>query len=408
MKTIDGGVTTPLGWKAAGVHCGIKRERLDLAMLYSEHPTFGACAYTQNRMRAAPIEFMIKQEVTNPQAFVINSGNANAITGEQGLKDARTMVELTAKALGIDESLVGVASTGIIGRRLPMEKISAGIQEASKELSRGREADHRAAMAILTTDKVIKEAAVQITLEDGTKITIAGMAKGSGMISPSMKVQHATTLSFVTTDAVLTRSPEMRWQEAIDNSFNVINVDGDQSTNDISVFMANGAAGGPPVDDNPIFWKGVDKVVRSLAKQVVTDGEGATKLIELKVIGAKDDAEARKAGRWIISSSLVKTAVFGADPNFGRILAALGNSGSTYDIDNVRLTLGTGERAVVLFDQGVPQIEPCSEGEVAARKLLSKKRIVMTLDLGVGQGQAEAWGCDLSYEYVKINAEYTS
>ena len=192
-------------------------------MLYSEHPTFGACAYTQNRMRAAPIEFMIKQEVTNPQAFVINSGNANAITGEQGLKDARTMVELTAKALGIDESLVGVASTGIIGRRLPMEKISAGIQEASKELSRGREADHRAAMAILTTDKVIKEAAVQITLEDGTKITIAGMAKGSGMISPSMKVQHATTLSFVTTDGPH-RLP--RCWRSDDNSFNVINVVG--------------------------------------------------------------------------------------------------------------------------------------------------------------------------------------
>jgi len=408
MRTIDGGVTTPLGWKAAGVHCGIKKERLDLALLYSERPTLSACTYTQNRMRAAPIELMIERTSNNLQAFVINSGNANAITGEQGMADARAMAEQTARALGLDVADVGVSSTGVIGRFLPMDKISAGILKAAGELDRGREADHRAAMAILTTDKVIKEAAVQVTLKDGTKVTVAGMAKGSGMISPSMKAQHATTLSFITTDAVLTRSPEARWQEAIDKSFNVINVDGDQSTNDISVFMANGAAGGKPVDDDAEFWNAVTRVVQSLAKQVVTDGEGATKLIELKVTGAKNDAEARKAGRWIISSSLVKTAVFGADPNFGRILAALGNSGSDFNIDKVRLTLGHNGSTVVLFENGVPQIKPCSESEVAARKLLSQKRIVMNLDLGVGKGQAEAWGCDLSYEYVKINAEYTT
>ena len=163
-----------------------------------------------------------------------------------------------------------------------------------------------------------------------------------------------------------------------------------------------------PVDDNAEFWNAVTKVVQSLAKQVVTDGEGATKLIELKVIGAKDTADARRAGRWIISSSLVKTAVFGADPNFGRVLAALGNSGSEFNIERVRLTIGTGDSSIVLFERGRPQLQPCSEGEVEARKLLSQKRIVMALDLGVGKGQAEAWGCDLSYEYVKINAEYTT
>jgi len=408
MKKIDGGVTTPLGWMAAGVHCGIKRERLDLALLYSEHPTIGACTFTQNRMRAAPVEYMVARKNHNIRAFIINSGNANAITGKQGYEDASAMGEQTARELDLDPLEVGVSSTGVIGRYLPMDKISAGITKAVSELARGREADHRAAQAILTTDKVIKEAAMQVKLKDGTIVTIAGMAKGSGMISPSMKVQHATTLSFITTDAVLTRPPEERWQEAIDKSFNVINVDGDQSTNDISAFMANGAAGGPPVDDNKEFWNAVTKVVQSLAKQVVTDGEGATKLIELKVVGAKDAADARRAGRWIISSSLVKTAVFGADPNFGRVLAALGNSGAEFDIDRVRLTIGTGASTIVLFENGRPQLPPCSEGEVEARKLLSQRRIVMTLDLGVGKGQAEAWGCDLSYEYVKINSEYTT
>ena len=408
MKRISGGVTTPLGWMAAGVHCGIKRERLDLALIYSERPTMGAVTYTQNRMRAAPVEYMVARENNDIRAFIVNSGNANAITGQQGLEDARAMAELTAKALDLDPSEIGVSSTGIIGRYLPMDKISAGITKAAGELARGRKADHRAAQAILTTDKVIKEAAMQLQLKDGTTVTVAGMAKGSGMISPSMKVQHATTLSFITTDAVLTRPPEERWQEAIDKSFNVINVDGDQSTNDISASMANGAAGGPPVDDDTQFWNAVTKVAQSLAKQVVTDGEGATKLIELKVIGAKDHADARRAGRWIISSSLVKTAVFGADPNFGRVLAALGNSGAAFNIDRVRLTIGTGGSTISLFERGRPQLAPCSEGEVQARKLLSQKRIVMTLDLGVGKGQAEAWGCDLSYEYVKINAEYTT
>ena len=408
MKKINGGITTPLGWMASGVHCGIKRERLDLALLYSERPTMGAVAYTQNRMRAAPVEYMVARKNNDIRAFIINSGNANAITGRQGFEDAQKMAELTAEALKLDVSEIGVSSTGIIGRFLPMDKISTGITKAARELARGRKADHRAAQAILTTDKVIKEAAMQVKLKDGTVVTVAGMAKGSGMISPSMRVQHATTLSFITTDATFTSPPEERWQEVIDNSFNVINVDGDQSTNDISAFMANGAAGGPPVDDNDKFWKAVTKVAQSLAKQVVTDGEGATKLIELKVIGAKDSADARRAGRWIISSSLVKTAIFGADPNFGRVLAALGNSGADFDINRVRLTIGTGDKTIALFENGRPQLAPCSEGELAARKLLSNRRIIMTLDLGVGKGKAEAWGCDLSYEYVKINAEYTT
>jgi len=408
MKIIDGGVTTPKGFKAEGIHCGIKRERLDLAMLYSERPAIAACAYTQNKMRAAPIELMIQRHTDKIQAFVINSGNANAITGPQGMKDAIAMSDSAAKALGIHPQLVGVASTGVIGRYLPMDKLEQGIKNIAGKLGSGREYDHRANMAILTTDKTIKEAACQVTLKDGTVVTIAGMAKGSGMISPSMRTKHATTLSFITTDAVLSKSPEWKWQECINKSFNMINVDGDQSTNDISVLMANGAAGGKPVDDNHDFWEAVLYVSQSLAKQVVLDGEGATKLIELKVTGAKSDKEARTTGRWIISSSLVKTAIFGADPNFGRVLAAMGNSGSEFNIDKVRLTIGSNGEEVILFEGGVPQVKPCSEEEVKARKLLSEHNISMHLDLGVGNGAAEAWGCDLTYEYVKINAEYTT
>jgi glutamate N-acetyltransferase/amino-acid N-acetyltransferase len=408
MNIIDGGVTTPKGFKAEGIHCGIKRERLDLAMLYSERPAIAACAYTQNKMRAAPIELMIQRHTDKIQAFVINSGNANAITGPQGMKDAIAMSDSAAKALGIHPQLVGVASTGVIGRYLPMDKLEQGIKNIAGKLGSGREYDHRANMAILTTDKTIKEAACQVTLKDGTVVTIAGMAKGSGMISPSMRTKHATTLSFITTDAVLSKSPEWKWQECINKSFNMINVDGDQSTNDISVLMANGAAGGKPVDDNHDFWEAVLYVSQSLAKQVVLDGEGATKLIELKVTGAKSDKEARTTGRWIISSSLVKTAIFGADPNFGRVLAAMGNSGSEFNIDKVRLTIGSNGEEVILFEGGVPQVKPCSEEEVKARKLLSEHNISMHLDLGVGNGAAEAWGCDLTYEYVKINAEYTT
>jgi len=408
MNTIDGGVTTPKGFKATGIHCGIKKERLDLAMIFSERPAIAACAYTQNKMRAAPVELMIQRHSGKLQAFIVNSGNANAITGPQGMRDAVAMSETAAKVLGLDPALVGVASTGVIGRFLPMDKLVSGIERIAGELGTGREHDHRANMAILTTDKTIKEAACQVTLKDGTVVTIAGMAKGSGMISPSMRTKHATTLSFITTDAVLSKPPEWKWQECINKSFNMINVDGDQSTNDISVFMANGAAGGKPVDDNPEYWSGVLYVLQSLAKQVVLDGEGATKLIELKVTGAKNDREARAAGRWIISSSLVKTAIFGADPNFGRVLAALGNSGSEFDINKLRLTIGSHGEEVVLFEGGVPQVKPCSETEVKARKLLSDHNISMNLELGVGNGKAEAWGCDLTYEYVKINAEYTT
>jgi len=408
LKIIDGGITSPLGFKATGIHCGIKKEKPDLALIYSERPAFAAVAYTQNKMRAAPIEVMMERDSEMLQAFVVNSGNANAITGPRGIKDARSMTSVAAKQLNLKEDLVGVASTGIIGRFLPMDRIRSGIKSASGMLGRGREFDQAAASAILTTDKVIKEAACRVVLDDGTTVTIGGMCKGSGMIAPSMKALHATTLSFVTTDAVLSGGPESQWQESIDRSFNMIDVDGDQSTNDISAFMANGAAGGPPVDEDLNFWEGVNWVTKTLAKDVVMDGEGATKIIELTVTGAKNAWDARRAGKSIVSSNLVKCAIFGADPNFGRILAALGNSGSEFNLPKVKLTIGSNGYEITLFEGGVPLVTPGSEVEARARELLKEKEITMNLELGVGIGSAEAWGCDLSYEYVKINAEYTT
>jgi glutamate N-acetyltransferase/amino-acid N-acetyltransferase len=378
MIIIDGGITSPRGFKAAGIGAGIKKDKLDMAVIYSELPATTATAYTQNKARAAPIEVMMSDNSKVLRAFVINSGNANALTGERGISDARKMQQLVAEQLGLHAKQVGVASTGVIGRFLPMD-----------------------------TDTMMKSVACQTNLRDGTLVTVAGIAKGSGMISPSMRTLHATTLSFVTTDARLERDPNVQWQNIMDSSFNVINVDGDQSTNDISVFMANGAAGLTSADDDPAFWAAVQWVAKSLAKAVAIDGEGATKLIEVLVTGAKDDQEARVAARSIVASNLVKAAVFGADPNFGRILAALGNSGSEFDISKVRLRLSNG-KIVSLFENGSPLIVPGSNEENVARNILKEKRILIELDLGVGSGKGEAWGCDLSYEYVKINASYTT
>jgi len=408
MEVFEGGITSPKGFKAAGVHCGIKKEKLDLAVIYSEVPAKCAIAYTQNKVRAAPIEVMMKKDPKALQAMVINSGNANAITGVQGVYDSKQMVFLTAQTLGIRDTLVGVASTGVISRFLPMDKISAGIPKAVQSLGKGPESDDLAARAIMTTDTVKKEAACKVTLKDGTVVTIAGITKGSGMISPAMKVLHATTLTFMVTDAHLSKNFNRRWQDMMDVSFNVISVDGDQSTNDISMLLANGMAGGKPADDDPAFWEGVRYVAQQLAKKIVIDGEGATKLIEVMVHGAKNPVQARSAARAIIASSLVKTAIFGADPNFGRILAALGNSDAEFNLEKVKLVLRSNGDSVTLFEDGAPMLIAGSEVEVAAKRVLSHKKIVIDLDLNNGYSSGEAWGCDLSYDYVKINAMYTT
>ncbi len=408
MEIIEGGITSPKGYKAAGIHCGIKKEKLDLAVIYSEKPARCAMAYTQNRVRAAPIEVMMKKDPAMLQAIIVNSGNANAITGPRGLYDANQMISGLAKELKIKEDLVGIASTGVISRFLPMEKVMSGIPLVVGKLSQGKEADLAAAKAIMTTDTVEKQACCKVTLKDGTVVVVAGITKGSGMISPNVKVLHATTLSFITTDAKLEKNVNKQWQEIMDQSFNVISVDGDQSTNDISILMANGSAGGAPADNDAAFWDGVRYVAQQLAKKIVIDGEGATKFIEVRVTGAKDPKEARCAAKGIISSNLVKTAVFGADPNFGRILSALGNSGADFKLDEVVLKLSDDGTTVTLFEKGSPTMIPGTQSEVDARKILAGKKVIVDLDLAVGFSSGEAWGCDLTYDYVKINATYTT
>jgi len=408
MEVIDGGITSPLGFMAAGVHCGIKKRRKDLAMIYSEKPAVVSIAYTQNRVKGAPLLVMMDRDPEELQAFVINSGNANTLTGERGIRDAEQMISLAASRLELDEGLVGVASTGIIGRFMPMEKVERGIVQACNGLGRGRKNDIEAANAILTTDTVIKEAACKVRLQDGTPVTVAGMAKGSGMISPAMKVMHATTLSFISTDAKLNPGFGDQWQEILDSSLNQVDVDGDQSTNDMSVIMANGVAGGSPANDDPLFWNAVRYVTQKLAKKIAMDGEGATKLISVTVKGARTLEDARLAARAVVSSNLVKAAIFGCDPNYGRILAAIGYSGADIDPYRVRLSMGANGKSIVIYEKGEPLIQTCGPGEAVLRELLKNKEISIVLDLGLGIHSSKAWGCDLSYEYVRINAEYTT
>jgi len=408
MEIIDGGITAPLGFQAAGVHCGIKREKPDLALIYIEKPAAVSMVFTQNKVRAANIEVLAEWRPTRLSAFVVNSGNANALTGERGIEDAKRMASITAAELGLDQRMVGMASTGIIGHFLPMDKIERGIKSAAGALSRGREADKRAASAIMTTDTVTKEAACRVTLRDGTRVTIGGMAKGSGMISPAMKSLHATTLSFITTDANLEEGFDRQFGEVIDSSFNMVNVDGDQSTNDMSVLMANGMAGGEPANDDSTFWEAVRWVAQELAKQVARDGEGATKLIEVFVTGAADVEDARSVARAIVHSNLVKAAIFGADPNYGRVLAAIGSSGAKIDLNKMALSMGPNGSRVPLFSRGKPLIAIGEEGKEALRSIMGEKTVKIMVDLGLGEASATAWGCDLSYDYVKINAEYTT
>lgn len=408
MEVIDGGITSPQGFSASGVHCGIKSSNPDLALVYTSDPASVSMVFTQNKVKAANVRILMERDPDTLSAFVINSGNANALTGERGIKDAIKMGEIAAEALNIEEQQVGMASTGIIGKFLPIEKIENGIQKSSQSLGRGRKHDLSAAQAILTTDNSIKEAACRVTLQDGAEVTIGGMAKGSGMISPAMKSLHATTLSFITTDAVLASGFDGRWQRVIDSSFNMINVDGDQSTNDLSTLLANGEAGGMEANEDPNFWEGVRYVGQTLAKKVARDGEGATRLIEVCVQGAATKEDARKAARSVICSNLVKAAIFGADPNYGRIMAAIGSSSAEIEVENTSLFMGSGEDVLPILEGGEPLIAVGKEGKEALKEIMKKDTVLINIDLGVGNHSAVAWGCDLTYDYVRINAEYTT
>jgi glutamate N-acetyltransferase / amino-acid N-acetyltransferase len=400
FQECDGGVTAAKGFIAGGLYCGIRKVKKDIAIVKSMTPAVTAGVFTLNKVIAAPL-VADKQQLQKSNlcsAVVINSGNANACTGERGMKDAWTMIELAADSLHLPREQVMVSSTGVIGQYLPMEKISEGIRELSTKLSADGNKD--AAEAIMTTDLFSKECAVQFVC-DSSVITIGGMAKGSGMIAPNM----ATMLAFVTTDAAIN---PIALQKALNNansrSFNCISVDGDMSTNDMLLVLANGSARNKEIQqDTPEFRQflsALEYVLIKLAKMIVRDGEGATKCIEIIVQGARSEEEATQAARSVANSNLVKTAIHGADANWGRILAAVGYSGIEFDPANVSISFNN-----------LPVFNPNYEivlDEVKAKEALSQKDITILIDLHQGSAKALFWTCDLSKEYVNINASYRS
>ncbi|HEY2420644.1 MAG TPA: bifunctional ornithine acetyltransferase/N-acetylglutamate synthase [Neobacillus sp.] len=390
-------VTLPKGFKAGGLHCGIKKKRLDLGYIVSEAPATVAGVYTTNIFQAAPLivtqESIAKEHKI--QAILVNSGNANACTGEQGLSDAYEMQKGFATELGIEEHLVAVTSTGVIGELLPMDKINAGIKQI---LESEYEDEGNFKQAILTTDTCIKQIAVQIKI-DGKMVCIGGTAKGSGMIHPNM----ATMLGFVTTDANIAHEDLLNALKDVTNeTFNMITVDGDTSTNDMVLVMANGLAENEQLTkehpDWDLFVNGLKVVSEALAKKIARDGEGATKLVEVQVDGAYSINAARAVGKSIISSNLVKTAIYGTDPNWGRIVTAIGYSGVPVEPNGIQVSIGP----FPVFANGLP----CTFVEEEVKKYLESDDIKILVELNQGENSATAWGCDLTYDYVKINASY--
>ncbi|NLL94574.1 MAG: bifunctional ornithine acetyltransferase/N-acetylglutamate synthase [Thermoplasmatales archaeon] len=407
VEMIDGGVTTPQGFKATGVHCGVKYRSLDLGLLRSEVPAAAFCAYTSNKVKAAPVQLMIRDDSPTLSAVVVNSGNANALTGRRGMEDAQSMKDSVAIEFGIDPKEVGVMSTGLIGRFMDMHKIRYGISRAAGELQEGRDADAAFAEAVMTTDTIKKEAAARVRLTDGTLVYIGAISKGSGMIAPNMKVLQGTTLSVITTDAKLSPAFKPTWQGILDDTMNMVSVDGDQSTNDTCILLANGMAAGDYADEDPEFIEALTAIMEKLARTIAIDGEGATKLIQVEVINAATKDDARKVVKEIINSPLIKSAIFGSDPNYGRIMMAVGNSGAEFSLEDVHLTIKGGDMEVPILDSGAPVFQEERSVEVV-RMAMDNKEVTIVVDLGVGSESAVGWGCDLTYDYVRINAEYAT
>jgi glutamate N-acetyltransferase/amino-acid N-acetyltransferase len=397
IKTLSGGVTAVEGFVAGGVVCGVRNSgRRDLGLLFSERECTAAAVFTRNVVRGAPLEVTRGViESGGVRAVVVNSGYANAATGQRGLEDAYAMQALVAEALGIGAEEVAVASTGVIGEHLPMDKISSGIRAAYMEL--GPEGAGFAE-AMLTTDTRTKQVAVRVEI-GGTTVTVGGTAKGSGMIHPTM----GTMLAFLTTDAAVEKGClQETLSEATERTFNRVTVDGDTSPSDMAVLLANGAAGNEPLtldsSDYPVFAEAVESVARSLAKEIARDGEGATRLVEVVVEGAKDEASAAALAKSVVGSNLVKAAVFGEDANWGRVLTAMGYSGVSFDPDGVELRFGP----VKVFEGG----DPVPHEEAEANAALASGEVKITVRLSEGDASATAWGCDLTYEYVRINGSY--
>lgn len=404
MTQFANAVCAAEGFTAAGIHVGVKtsnKTKKDIAMIASDVPCSVAAMFTTNVVKAAPVKYnMGVLPYGKVQGIIVNSGNANACTGQQGMDDAAAMAKMTGDLLGVSEKMVMVCSTGVIGQRMPMKRIAKGIAEVHGALS--REGGHDAAEAILTTDVFFKEYAVTVALGT-TAVTIGGMAKGSGMICPNM----ATMLSFITSDAVIDSSVlQDALNEAVVGTFNQISVDGDMSTNDTVICLANGMAGNTPIQkgsaDYDDFVTGLTKVCHYLAKKVARDGEGATHLVEAEVRGGKSLEDARKIAKSIVSSNLTKAAIFGKDANWGRILCAAGYSGVDFDPEKADISL-VSENGTILVAKNGGGLE---FNESTAADILKAENITILVELQEGSFTGYAWGCDLTYDYVKINADY--
>ena len=402
VKSIIGGICAPKGFVAGGIHCGIRknRDKLDLAIIKSDVRCHAAAMYTQNKVYGAPIQ-VTRENISDgwAQAVVVNSGNANTCNRD-GVEKARIMCELTGNALGIPAEDVIVASTGVIGQELPIEPIESGITELAPYINSQGGTD--AALAIMTTDTQVKELAVECTLS-GVNAKIGAIAKGSGMIHPNM----ATMLSFITTDASISHEMLAKaLKRVVADSFNMISVDGDTSTNDMVSIMANGMAGNPEIvsegEDYETFVNALMTIAVYMSRLIAGDGEGATKLLECQVEGAPDELTAKKVAKSIITSSLFKAAMFGADANWGRILCAIGYTDAEFDIYKIDVSLASGKGCIHVCNQGYGI--PFDEDE--AKLVLSEDEIRILVDMNQGPGCATAWGCDLTYDYVKINGDY--
>ncbi len=401
---LDGGITSAQGFRAAGVEAGVKyANRRDVALIVSDVPCVAAGVFTTNKVAAAPVVIDREKLAANPsaQAIVVNTGCANACTGPQGLADARATANAAAQLLGLDPSLILVSSTGVIGALLPTVRVIAGVERAKAALARGAQADEDASRAIMTTDTRPKRAAASCLI-NGKTVTLGGMCKGAGMIEPMM----ATMLAYVATDAAV--DPvwlKQALKAAADVSFNRVVVDGDESTNDTLICLANGLAGNDVLNadhpDAPVFEAALREVCTALAKQLVMDGEGVSKFVTVKVTGARTDEDAHLVARAIARSPLVKTSWFGRDPNWGRVICATGYSGAEVDERKVRILYS----GVCAYDRGTVADEATLEKMQA---LMAEREFEVAVELGLGDGTDTIYTCDLTFEYVKINAEYTT
>lgn len=408
MNTITGGVTAATGFEAAGIEAGVKyQNRKDLALVYSKIPCVSAGVFTSNVVKAAPVTWdreLVRGGTKPIHAVVINTGIANACTGREGYEICRQTADKTAEVLGVEADSVLVASTGVIGMQIPLDKIVNNLDKLAAAKSHSPEAGTNAAKAIMTTDTLHKETAVTFTI-GGKTVTLGGMAKGSGMIHPNM----CTMLCFLTTDLAIEKTIlQKALSEVVVDTFNMISVDGDTSTNDSLVVLANGLAENPVLDkegeDYETFKAALTRVCTTLAKKMAGDGEGATALFETQVIHADTKDNARKLAKSVICSSLTKAMIYGHDANVGRIMCALGYSGVSFDPEQVELFCSDGDKEICIARNGM--LTDYDEAE--ATRILSAPEVKVTVDMKMGEEAATAWGCDLTYEYVKINADYRS